>query len=152
MEMFKINAAHPVDLHGQVHIWRSKFIDKCAKCEAQLRRLAQLDNSKKIHFKTLADELLSNAKKGKNTAQKSSQISDWISELLPLIDLRAELAHSHLLVEDQNSIGGTAAFQNANFTHTHFQRIILISADQRKHAYDRLAWITGQLTHLEAIT
>jgi hypothetical protein len=138
MEMSKIVAGNAIDELGHLHIWRSKFFDKAAKCERELRRLSLAPPNDKTHFKVMAEKILT-ANKAKNKT-----LSSLVEELIPLIDLRAELAHSHF-VGFANTDTRHAMFQNACFSHIHFEKVTVLSDEQRKKAYDRMASIAGQL-------
>ena len=139
MEMVKIVQPEIVDQTGLLHIWRSKFFDKASKCERELRRILALPANDKTHFKMMAEKLLTSKKPDKNTP-----LAKLVEELIPLIELRAELAHSHFVGfgRDQATV---AFFENACFTHVHFKKLTVLSEDQRKKAYDRLSSIAGQL-------
>jgi transketolase len=132
---------------NQLHIWRSKFLDKTAKIEGELKRLARSSTDAKLQFKALAEKLLATQNAGKTKAEKNDHLIKLLQELLPIIELRAELAHSQL-INAGNADSGLAMFKNANCIHPHFDRITVISSDQRKKAYDRLAWIAGQLASI----
>jgi hypothetical protein len=141
MEMSKIVAGSAMEELGQLHVWRSKFFDKAAKCERELRRISLSPATDKTHFKVMAEKIL--------TANKAKDkiLTKLIEELIPLIELRAELAHSDFfgfVVTDTRH----AMFQNACFSHTHFEKLTVLSDDQRKKAYDRLASIAGQLAKI----
>ena len=147
MEMTKIYAATAMDETAQLHVWRSKFFDKSAKCEAELKRLSASPADAKLHFKVMAEKLLTTSKNNKLKVAKDEALIRLIEELVPLIELRAELAHSHF-INSANQDHGLAMLKNANFFHVHFDRITVLSAEQRKKAYDRLASIAGQLAKL----
>lgn len=139
MEMTKITAANAADEDERIHIWRSKFFDKASKCERELRRILNLPNNDKSHFKTIAEKILTDDKN-----KKKSPLTKLINELIPLIELRAELAHSHFVgfgAGNENS----ALFDNACLTHPHFRKLMAISEEQRVKTYQRLSWIAGQL-------
>lgn len=144
MEMSKIIAANGTDDAGQWHIWRSKFFDKAAKCEGELKRLSGSAADAKLHFKAMAEKILSTNKAGKTKLEKNEALIKMLEELIPLIELRAELAHSHFVCATDLD-AGLAMFKNANSSHIHFDRLTVLSGEQRKKAYDRLASIAGQL-------
>ena len=147
MEMTRIVAATSMDETAQLHVWRSKFFDKAAKCEAELKRLSASSADAKLHFKVMAEKLLNSSKNNKLKAAKDEALIRLIEELVPLIELRAELAHSHF-IKTANQDHGLAMLKNANFSHMYFDRITVLSAEQRKRAYDRLASIAGELAKL----
>jgi hypothetical protein len=147
MEITKIKPADDLDHTSQWHIWRSKYFDKCAKCECELKRLSASSVDAKMHFKAMAEKILSSNKAGKTKLEKNESLIKLLEELIPLIDLRAELAHSHFVCTT-GFTDGVAMLQNANFTHIHFDKLTVLSAEQRKRAYDRLASIAGQLAKL----
>ena len=124
MEMTKITAANSADEEERIHIWRSKFFDKASKCERELRRILDLPNDDKN--------------------KKKSPLTKLVNELIPLIELRAELAHSHFVGFGAGS-ENSALFDNACLTHPHFRKLMAISEEQRVKTYQRLSWIAGQL-------
>lgn len=140
MEMTKITAGTAGDEVERIHIWRSKFFDKASKCERELRRILELPNNDKSHFKTMAEKILTEEKN-----KKKSPLTNLVDELIPLIELRAELAHSHFVGLDAGN-NNDALFDNACLTHVHFRKLMAISAEQRANTYSRLSWIAGQLT------
>jgi transketolase len=142
-----IAAATGLSKLDQEHLWRSKFIDKSAKCEAELRRLSQSVSDSKMHFKAMTEKVIASQKDSKTKHLKSDTLLKLLEELIPLIELRAELAHSHFL-DSVSSDAGYAILKNANFSHIHFDKLTVISSDQRKKSYDRLSSITGQLATL----
>ena len=89
--MTKIVTGNIMDELGQLHIWRSKFFDKAAKCERELRRLSLSPATDKTHFKVMAEKILT------TKSAKEKILVNLVEELIPLIDLRAELAHSHFV-------------------------------------------------------
>jgi hypothetical protein len=147
MEMSKIIPANGLDDAGQWHIWRSKYFDKAAKCEGELKRLSGSPTDAKMHFKAMAEKILSTNKSGKTKSEKNETLIKLLDELIPLIELRAELAHSHF-VRATGQESGLAMLKNANFSHVHFDKLTVLSSDQRRKAYDRLASIAGQLAQI----
>ncbi len=139
MEMTKIILPNVADELVQMHLWRSKFFDKASRCERELRRLLALPANDKSHFKVMAERLMATKKDDKKCA-----LYKLVDELIPLIELRAELAHSHFVC-----FSGTestdAMFENASFSHIHFSKFTVITNERRKHTYDRVCWIAGQL-------
>ncbi len=148
MEISKIQAASGICLTDQCHIWRSKFIDKASKCETELKRLSANQQDAKLHFKGMAEKILAKNEAGKTKADKNEFLIRLLEELIPLIELRAEIAHSQLLSVSATS-AELAMFQNANCMHTHFDKLTVLSAEQRKRAYDRLSSIAGQLAQIK---
>ena len=77
----------------ECHIWRSKFFDQSARCEARLRRIFMAKrpiDAVPHQFKATAV-----AVKQKIDGQVCDEkLIVIIDELLPLIELRAYLAHS----------------------------------------------------------
>ena len=135
------NSHESLDL---LHIWRSKFLDKSAKCERDLKRLTLSSTDAKLPYKALAEKVLATQQAGKTKAEKNESLIKLLQELLPIIELRAELAHSQL-VNTSFADADFAMFQNANCSHPHFDKITVLSSEQRKKVYGRLAWIAGQL-------
>lgn len=144
MEMSKIIPASSLDDAGQWHIWRSKFFDKAAKCEGELRRVSGSPADAKMHFKAMAEKILSTNRAAKSKPDKNEVLIKLLEELIPLIELRAELAHSHFVCATGLETG-VAMLKNANFSHVHYDKLTVLTGEQRKKAYDRLASITGQL-------
>lgn len=144
MEMSKIIPTSSLDDTGQWHIWRSKFFDKAAKCEGELRRLCRSPADGRMHFKAMAEKILSTNRAGKTKLEKNEALIKLLEELIPLIELRAELAHSHFVCATGFETG-VAMFKNANFSHVHYDKLTVLTGDQRKKTYDRLASIAGQL-------
>lgn len=144
MEMSKIIPVSSLDDTGQWHIWRSKFFDKAAKCESELRRLSDSPADAKMHFKAMAEKILSTSRAAKTKPEKNEVLIKLLEELIPLIELRAELAHSHFVCATGLETG-VAMLKNANFSHIHYDKLTVLTGEQRKKAYDRLASIAGQL-------
>ena len=140
MEMTKITAANAADEEERVHIWRSKFFDKASKCERELRRILDLPNNDKSHFKTMAEKILNDDKN-----KKKSPLTKLVNELIPLIELRAELAHSHFVGFGAGS-ENSALFDNACLIAPAFQKA---DGDLRRAEKSRPtgspSWIAGQL-------
>lgn len=144
MEMVKITSPDFSADQDKIHIWRSKFFDKTSKCERELRRLLALPSNDKSHFKVMAEKVIA-----ANMGEKKTSLTKLVEELIPLIELRAELAHSHFVGLNEGETSD-AMFDNACFTHKHFKRLAVLSHDQRKNAFDRLSWIAGQLATIAA--
>jgi hypothetical protein len=147
MEMSKIVSAAAIDDAGQWHIWRSKYFDKAAKCEGELKRLSGSPADAKMHFKAMAEKILSTQNAGKTKSDKNETLIRLLDELIPLIELRAELAHSYFVCATGQE-SGIAMLKNANFSHIHFDKLTVLTNDKRKKAYDRLASIAGQLAKI----
>ena len=141
-----IEAGSGLSKEDEAHIWRSKFINKSAKCEAELRRLLKMAPTSRLHFKVMAENLLSSQKDANAKNSKGNNLKNLLEELIPLIELRAELAHS-IFIDGQHQ-DGSILLKNANFAHAHFDKLTFISADMRKKTYDRLSWIVGQLASI----
>jgi hypothetical protein len=139
MEMTKIILPNVADELVQMHLWRSKFFDKASRCERELRRLLALPANDKSHFKVMAEKLIATKKD-----EKKSALPRLVDELIPLIELRAELAHSHF-VGFSGTESTDAMFENASFSHIHFSKYTVLTNEQRNQAYGRLSWIAGQL-------
>ena len=139
-------AVEPINDVDAMHIWRSKFIDKASKCEAEIRRIAVSDSDKKLPFKALAEKILAERAKTES-GKKSEPLVKLLEELIPLIELRAELAHSQIVNEKHNA-NGFLFLRNAQSSHKHFDKIVSLTAEHRKIAYDRLSSIAGQMAKL----
>jgi hypothetical protein len=138
--------ARTIDAVSEWHLRKSKYLCKAAKCEAELRRLAATPADAKLHFKALAEKFRTTNGTAKKVAL-NAQSDKLLEELLPLIDLRSELAHScfHANVGlDPDNI----LIKNAQDQSIHFEKVTLLSADAFKKAYDRLSWIAGQLAKI----
>jgi hypothetical protein len=135
-----------LDALSEWHLRKSKFLCKAAKCEAELRRLAATPADSKLHFKALAEKLRA-TKPAAKQAPSNTPSDKILEELLPLIDLRSELAHSYIYANhglDPDKI----LIKNAQDRHLHFEKVTLLSAEEFKNAYDRLSWIVGQLAKI----
>ncbi|MBK8373876.1 hypothetical protein [Sphingorhabdus sp.] len=139
-------AVEPLNDVDAMHIWRSKFVDKASKCETEIRRIAVAVGDKKMPFKALAEKILADRRKIES-GKKSEPIVKLLEELVPLIELRAELVHSQI-VNEKHSKNGFLFLSNAQGSHAHFDRIVSLTAEQRKIAYDRIATIAGQMAKL----
>jgi hypothetical protein len=138
----KLIANSKNDSLGDVHLWRSKFIDKCAKCEREIRRLSNVSNDGRAFLKAMTEKLLMDSTDDENQA-----LTKHLTQLLPLVDLRGEIAHSELLrveADTQNA----AVFQNANFSHAQFEKHLVISAEQRRSALQIAGSVAGQLAKI----
>ena len=129
-----------------MHLWRSKFIDKASKCEGEIRRIASKPADKKMPFKALAEKILAE-RIMLEAGKKSEPLVKLLEELLPLIDLRAELAHSQIVSESRGATG-YLFLRNAQSSHKHFEKIVSLTLDHRKVAYDRMSSIAGQIAKL----
>lgn len=147
MEMSKIVPSSSSDDANQWHIWRSKFFDKSSKCEGELRRLSGSSADAKMHFKAMAEKILSTDRSGKTKSEINEVLIKLLEELIPLIELRAELAHSHFVCTTGHD-AGVAMLKNANFSHIHYDKLTVLTGEQRKKTYDRLASIAGQLAKI----
>jgi hypothetical protein len=116
----------PIPHVEAMHIWRSKFLDKASKCETEIRRIAATPNEKKMPFKALAEKILADRSKTE-TAKKNEPILKLLEEL---------------------NTNGFLFLRNAQSSHKHFEKIVSLTAEHRKIAYDRLSAIAGQIAKL----
>ena len=134
------NAREPKD---DAHIWRSKYFDQSARCETRLRRiLSILKPSEAIphQFKSVAIAVRQSSEKG----SLSDKLISTVDELLPLIELRAYLAHSalRLITIDGDHL---VAFAHAGGDQEYGQKVMLLTTEQRNHALKKLTTIADRL-------
>lgn len=130
------------------HIWRSKFIDMSAKCEGQLRRILEISANSPAQYRQMAKAVLKEVEDKAKPTKQDKQLAKICAELLPLIDLRAEIAHSQLshFTSDNEHYSGWA---NAKQSHSHFSKMTLLTKEQQDSAYVKLASIANQLSQLK---
>lgn len=117
----------------QIHIWRSKFLDYSARIETRLRLLHNFRSPKSdnfLQFKSLATTV---------KAENSSclKLAETIDELMPLIELRAELAHSVVTLLNFNA-QQTAVFVNADNKFRFGRRALMLAVDEREQALKKI--------------
>jgi hypothetical protein len=125
------------------HIWRSKYFDQSARCEARLRRiLATLRPTEPVphQFKAVAIATKQVAE-GRSTGEK---LVAAINELLPLIELRAYLAHSAMRLMAING-DHLVAFAHAGGDQEFGQKFMLLNTEQRAHALKKLTTLAERL-------
>lgn len=135
-----VNERGPKD---EAHIWRSKYFDQAARCETRLRRiLSILRPSEAIphQFKAVAIAV----KQSSENCSVGDKIIATVDELLPLIELRAYLAHSalRLMTIDGDHL---VAFAHAGGDQEYGQKVMLLTTEQRIHSLKRLTTIADRL-------
>ena len=125
------------------HIWRSKYFDQSARCEGRLRRILASERPTENvphQFRAVAIALKQTAE-GRPTENKLIAIID---DLLPLIELRAYLAHSamRLMALDGDHL---VAFAHAGGDQEFGQKVMLLTTEQRAHALKKLTNIAERL-------
>ena len=136
-----IEPAEPaISAIDQVHIWRSKFLDYSARCETRLRVL-HTNNSQKseifLQIKALAASV-------KSEGKGCLKLTSAIDELMPLIELRAELAHSVVTLLNFNS-QQTAVFVNADNKSRYGRHALILGVDEREAALKKIKNIAERL-------
>ena len=127
----------------EAHIWRSKFFDQSARCEARLRRvLARVRPRESIPHQIKAVAIA--AKQAAESGPNHDKLIATVNELIPLIELRAYLAHSamRLIALDGDHL---VAFAHAGGDQEFGQKVILLNTEQRLHALRRLTYLAGRL-------
>jgi hypothetical protein len=125
------------------HIWRSKFFDQSARCEARLRRVvAKVRPGEPVPHQFKAVALA--AKQAAETGPNRDKLIAAVDELLPLIELRAYLAHSamRLIALEGDHL---VAFAHAGGDQEFGQKVMLLNTEQRLHALRRLTNLAGRL-------
>lgn len=125
------------------HIWRSKYFDQSARCEARLRRiLAEVRPSEAVphQFKAVAIAV----KHAAEANSKDDKLIAFVDELLPLIELRAYLAHSamRLIALDGDHL---VAFAHAGGDQEYGQKVMLLTTEQRTLALKKLTTLADRL-------
>jgi hypothetical protein len=125
------------------HIWRSKFFDQSARCEARLRLiLAATRPSDPIPHQFRAVAIA--AKQSAEIGHAENKIVAIVDELLPLIELRACLAHSamrFLAVNGDYIVAFTLIGGDQEFG----QKVMLLNSAQRAHALSKLTSLAGRM-------
>jgi hypothetical protein len=127
----------------EAHIWRSKYFDQSARCEARLRRLlASIRPSEPVphQFKAVAMA----AKQAAEAGAAGDKLVAVVEELLPLIELRAYLAHSAMRLMSLNG-DHLVAFAHAGGDQEFGQKVMLLNTKQRIHALKKLTNLSDRL-------
>jgi hypothetical protein len=125
------------------HIWRSKYFDQSARCEARLRKIIELRHPRDAvphQFKAVALA----AKQIGLEEPRDEKLILAVEELIPLIELRAQLAHSvlRLMTIDGNQF---VTFANAGGDQEFGQKVVMLTLEQRTNALKKLANISERL-------
>ena len=125
------------------HIWRSKYFDQSARCEARLRRILEVNGPTETiphQFKAVAIAV----KHASEANRLDEKLVAIVDELLPLIELRAYLAHSAMRVM---TLGGdqVVAFARAGGDQEYGQKVMLLTTEQRTKALKKLAILAERL-------
>jgi hypothetical protein len=131
------------------HIWRSKYFDQSARCEARLRRLlVSIRPSEPIPHQFRAVAIA--AKQLAQADPDGDKLVATIEELLPLIELRAYLAHSAMRLMALNG-DHLVAFAHAGSDQEFGQKVMLLNTRQRNSALKKLTNLTSRLKrHLQS--
>jgi hypothetical protein len=144
--LLSFDITNSIDITDEIHIWRSKFLDVSARCETRLRQILELqvpNSDKFLQIKSLAATVKHNALGN----SYSAKLNLTIDEFMPLIELRAELAHSVMMVINFNS-ELMAAFINANQRSSIGRRMLLLDGDQRECALKNIKRIANRLKQI----
>ena len=142
-----IEPAASISAIDHVHVWRSKFLDYSARCETRLRLLHHMHSSNGGGF--LQIKALALAVKAEQLG--CPKVTEAIDELLPLIELRAELAHSVVTLLHTTS-PPVAVFINATSRTAFGKSALLLDQGDRDKALKKIRKISEQLKqHLRKI-
>ena len=141
-----IAAAATVSSIDQIHIWRSKFLDYSARCETRLRLLHHLQSPKCETFLQIK-ALATTVKAG---CQNCTNLAEAIDELLPLIELRAGLAHSVVALLNVNA-QQTAVFVNADNKARYGRNALMLDINERDNALTKIKNIADRLKRYQKI-
>jgi hypothetical protein len=130
----------------EAHIWRSKYFDQSARCEARLRKIIELarpNDAVPHQFKAVALVV----KQIGLEEPKDQRMVLVVDELVPLIELRAQLAHSvmRMMTIDGNQY---VTFANAGGDQEYGQKVVMLTADQRANALKKLANLSDRLKRI----
>lgn len=128
------------------HIWRSRYFDQSARCEARLRKIIELKRPRDQvphQFKAVALAVKQIGLEDTN----DEKLAVVVDELLPLIELRAQLAHSvmRLMTIDGNQY---VTFANADGDQEYGQKVVMLTIDQRNNALKKLSNISERLKRI----
>jgi hypothetical protein len=132
----------------KAHIWRSKFIDQASKCEAELRLIYGKTHpaAKVPAFKTMAETICTATML---TDGQNKRLAKLCQSLLPLIELRANVAHSEIgiaHIEEQQMI----TLANANGRLSHGRLFLALSDAEQKSAQKEMASLANQLSQFRS--
>ncbi len=132
----------------KAHIWRSKFIDQASKCETELRWIyAKTHPAAKVPaFKTMAETFCSATFL---TDGQNKRLAKLCQSVLPLIELRANVAHSEIgiaMIDDQQMI----TLANANGRFAKGRLLLALSDEEQKSAQKEMASVANQLSQFRA--
>jgi hypothetical protein len=141
--VFAQSSHNPKD---EAHIWRSRYFDQSARCEARLRKIVELKRPKDQvphQFKAVA----LTAKQIGLEDTNDEKLAIAVDELMPLIELRAQLAHSvmRLMTIDGNQL---VTFANAGGDQEYGQKVVMLTIDQRSNALKKLSNISERLKRI----
>lgn len=139
----KIATASELD---QVHIWRSKFIDYASRCETRLRvmhKTHSLNSEVFLQIKSLAVAV-------KASHPGCSKLAAAIDDLIPLIELRAALAHSVVTMLNNNS-QQTAVFLNADNRALFGRHALILDLKERERALHQIKTAADRLKRLQKV-
>ena len=147
-DMSPISAATQKTALDKAHIWRSKFIDQASKCEGDLRLIyaATHPDAKIPSFKAMAETL--SATTSLNDAQ-NKRLAKLCKALLPLIDLRANVAHSEIgiaTIDDEPMI----TLANANGRLNQGKLYLALSDEERTASHKEMSTLANQLNQFRA--
>jgi hypothetical protein len=125
------------------HIWRSKFFDQSARCETRLRQiLVTIRPSDPVPHQFRAVAIA--AKQSAEIGHMEDKIIDIVDDLLPLIELRACLAHSAMrliTINKDNIVAFTLIGGDQEFG----QKVMLLNSNQRSQALSALTKLAGRM-------
>jgi hypothetical protein len=127
----------------ECHIWRSKFFDQSARCESRLRQLfvAKRPADAVPHQFRAVSIALKQSSEGQEQDEKLVTIID---EILPLIELRAYLAHSPMrLMALEGDL--SVVFAHAGADQECGQKVMMLTSDQRTNALRKISNLAERL-------
>ena len=134
----------------ECHIWRSKFFDQSARCEARLRRVFMAHRPTDMvphQFKALSIAV----KQCSDDKESTEKLIAIIDEILPLIELRAYLAHSAMRLMALNG-DHVIAFAHAGGDQEYGQKVMMLTTAQRTSALKKVTSLSNRLkNYLHAI-
>jgi len=126
------------------HIWRSKLIDKFAQCERELRLIYGAETSVYVPLKQLAITISKRIASASHPAKQNVKLDGLITQLLPLIELRGEIAHAQLMEPDGLEARDVLLAPVVGHSQ-YYSKIIYITSEQRREAYSTISRIANQL-------
>ena len=131
-----------------VHIYRSKFVEKCAAAESHIVSLLRArPGNPAIQPKAPLSQKMEALRKAlgdQPTSRKDRRIEQLLDELAPFSDLRSELVHSTMAFARVDG-AEVVLFGNAANSHPLVKPCIMISIDELKRAYETMSDLANRL-------